>query len=268
MYSAPILKKSIEVLKHMVDSGIPLGVTEISKNLSVSKSTIYGILNAFKDEKFVEKDIKTKKYIIGTELYELAKKVFKGGEIVMIARPFLEKLVSLVEETAFLCIREDTVARVLDAIEAKKALKISSPIGVRFPITASVLCKAFLSPMDNESIKMFLKEKGLPVYTENSITDINEFLKEIDNTRKTGYSLDLEEYLKGVRAVATLIYSGDVPVGAICVIGFSTSMHNEKLPSVIQHLKNTAQQISERLSQLKILFNGKRRNNPDIIRQY
>jgi DNA-binding IclR family transcriptional regulator len=254
MYNAPILKKSLEVLKFIVNNGSPLGVTEISNNLSVSKSTIYGILNALKDEKFVEKDNKTKKYVIGTELYELAKKVFKGGEIVMVARPFLEKLVSLVDETAFLCIREATAARVLDAIEVKKALKISSPVGYRFPITASVLCKAFLSPMDNENIKIFLQEKGLPRYTENSITDIDEFLKEIDKTRETGYSLDLEEYLKGIRAVATLIYSGGVPVGAICVIGFSTSMHNEKLPFIIQHLQSTAQQISERLSQLKILL--------------
>jgi DNA-binding IclR family transcriptional regulator len=254
MYNAPILKKSLEVLKYIVNTGSPLGVTEISNNLSVSKSTIYGILNALKDEKFVAKDNKTKKYIIGPELYELAKKVFKGGEIVMVARPFLEKLVSLVDETAFLCIREDTAARVLDAIEAKKALKITSPIGIRFPITASVLCKAFLSPMDNESIKIFLKEKGLPRYTENSITDIDEFLKEIDKTRETGYSLDLEEYLKGIRAAATLIYSNGTPVGAICVIGFSTSIYNERLPSIIQHLKNTAQQISERLSQLKVLL--------------
>ncbi|MCX5805975.1 MAG: IclR family transcriptional regulator [Proteobacteria bacterium] len=252
MYSPPILKKSLEVLKFIVDSGTPLGVTEISNNLSVSKSTVYGILNALKDEKFVEKEIKTKKYLIGPELYELAKKVFRGGEILMVARPFLKKLVSLVDETAFLCIRENTVARVLDAVEAKKALKISSPIGLKFPITASVLCKAFLSPMDNESIKMFLKEKGLPRYTENSITDINEFLKEIDKTREAGYSLDLEEYLKGVRAVATLIYSNDLPIGAICVIGFSNSMLNDKLPFMIQQLKNTTQQISERLSQLKI----------------
>jgi DNA-binding IclR family transcriptional regulator len=254
MYNAPILKKSLEVLKFIINNGSPLGVTEISKNLAVSKSTIYGILKALKEEKFVEKDNKTKKYIIGTELYELSKKVFKGGDIAMVARPFLENLVSLVDETTFLCIRETTAAKVLDTIEAKKALKISSPVGTRFPITASVLCKAFLSPMDDESIKMFLEEKGLPEYTENSITDINEFLKEIDKTRKMGYSLDLEEYLKGVRAVATLIYSSSVPVGAICVIGFSTSMYDDKLPSIIQHLKNTSQRISERLSQLKILF--------------
>ncbi len=254
MYSAPILKKSLDVLKFIVNSDRPLGITEISKNLTVSKSTIYGILNALKDEKILVKDNKTRKYTIGPELYELAKKIFKSGEAIMIARPFLEKLVSVIDETVFLCTQEDNTVRVLDAIEAKKTLKITPPIGIRFPITASVLCKAFLSPMDNNNIKIFLKEKGLPGYTENSITDIDEFIKEIEKTRKTGYSLDLEEYLKGIRAVATLIYSGNTPVGAISVIGFTTSMNNDKLPSIIRHIKSTAQQIGERLTKLKILF--------------
>lgn len=252
MYSAPILKKSLEVLKFIVNSGIPLGVTEISKRLSISKSTVYGILNALKEEKFIEKDKQTKKYVIGPELYELSKRVFKGGELITVAKPFLEKLVGLVDETVFLCVREDAVVKVIDAIETEKPFKISSPVGGTLPITASVLCKAFLSPMDNESIRVFLKEKGLPRYTENSITDIEEFLREIDKTRATGYSLDLEEYLNGIRAVATLIYAGVEPVGAICVVGFSTSMYNEKLPSIIQNLKDTAQWISERLSQFKM----------------
>lgn len=251
MYSAPILKKSLEVLKFIVNGGIPFGVTEISTKLAISKSTVYGILSALTEERFIEKDRQTKKYVIGPELYELSKRVFKGGELTTVAKPFLEKLMTLVDETVYLCISEDALVKVIDAVETKKAFKISSPVGGTFPITASATCKAFLAPMDNEAIRNFLKEKGLPRYTENSITDIEQFLREVDKTRATGYSLDLEEYLKGIRAVATLIYSGNSPVGAICVVGFSTSMYDDKIPSIIQHAKDAARQISERLS----LFN-------------
>jgi len=252
MYSAPILKKAIEVLKFIVEKGGPLGVTEISKHLSISKSTVFGILKAFEDAKFIIKDKNTKKYVIGQSLFALSKNVFKGGELTTIARPFLEKLVGLVDETVFLCVREDNVVKVLDAIETKKTFKISSPVGATFPITASVLCKAFLSPMDNENIKDFLKERGLPKYTENSITDIEFFLEEIEKTRKYGYSLDLEEYLTGIRAVATLIYKDNEPAGAICALGFSRSLNDDKLSGVIKHLKNTAKQISERFSQFSL----------------
>jgi len=106
--------------------------------------------------------------------------------------------------------------------------------------------------MDNENIKDFLKERGLPKYTENSITDIEFFLEEIEKTRKYGYSLDLEEYLTGIRAVATLIYKDNEPAGAICALGFSRSLNDDKLSGVIKHLKNTAKQISERFSQFSL----------------
>lgn len=253
MYNAPVLKKAMDVIRLMVEDYNPIGVTELSKRLSISKSTIFGILKALEEEDLIIKDSTNKKYLIGPGLFEFAKKIFKGGELTTIARPYLEKLANNVDETVFLCIREDDNIKTLDAIEAKKAVKISSPVGTKIPITASVLCKIFLSPMDNDVIKKFLSEKGLPKYTESSITDIDIFLEEIEKTRKLGYSLDLEEYLKGVRAIASLIYYSDRTLaGAICVVGFTSSIKDEKLPMMIQHLKDTAQHINQRLSQLNI----------------
>lgn len=252
VYNAPVLKKAIDIIRFIVKSnGNPVGVSEISKGLSISKSTVFGILKALEEEGFILKEESTKRYIIGNALLELSKNIFKSGELTAIARPFLEKLVSFVNETVFLCIKEGNIVRVLDVIEGKKAFKISTPIGAKFPITASVMCKAFLSPMDNETIRGFLKEHGLPGYTENSITDQEHFIKEIEKTRITGCSIDLEEYLKGIRAVATLVWLKDVPAAAICVVGFSRSMKDENLPNIAKYLKETAIQISARLSRFE-----------------
>lgn len=249
MYSAPVIKKTFEVLSLIVDSNKPLGVTEIARNLSLSKSTVFGILKALQEMGFVVKSKSTKRYTTGQELFKLSKKVLQGGELVSIARPFLERLVEIVDETVFLCVREDIVVKVLDTIETRKKLKISSPVGTRLPITASVFCKAFLAHMANDEIRDFLKVKGLPKYTSNSIIDIDLFIDEIETTRKQGYSLDLEEYLMGVRAIAALIYANDFPVAAICILGFTGSMAEEGIPEMSRQLKDTARLISERLSQ-------------------
>jgi IclR family acetate operon transcriptional repressor len=61
----------------------------------------------------------------------------------------------------------------------------------------------------------FISEKGLPQYTENSITDMDTFIEEINETRRLGYSVDMEGYLKGIRAIATLIRQDGKPIGAI-----------------------------------------------------
>jgi DNA-binding IclR family transcriptional regulator len=248
MYNAPILKKAVEILRLLIREYQPLGVTEIAKTVSISKSTAYGILKSFHEEGLVSKDPSTKKYTVGKEMMRLAKLVFKGQDLISIARPFLERLAELVDETVFLGIREYDAIKVIDVIEAKKELKISSPVGTKLPITAGASGKLFISTMTNEEILSYFSEKGLPQYTENSITDIDTFIKEIEEIRRLGYSVDIEEYLKGIRAVATLIRQDEKPVAAIWFVGFSNSMIDERLNHIIRNLQHTADQISTRAS--------------------
>lgn len=162
MYNAPILKKAIDILRLLIKEYQPLGVAEIARMVSVSKSTAYGILRSFQEEGFVTKDDITKKYTIGKEMMRLSKLVFKGQDLISIVRPFLERLVQLVDETVFLGVREYDAVKVIDVIEAKKDLKISSPIGTKLPITAGAIGKIFLSTMENEEVLTFISEKGLP----------------------------------------------------------------------------------------------------------
>jgi IclR family transcriptional regulator, KDG regulon repressor len=248
MYNAPILKKAIDIIKLMVKENKPLGVTEIARELSISKSTTFGILRSLEQEELVMKDIRSKRYIPGNGLFELSKKVLRTIDLKATARPFLERLVNFVDETIFLGVREDNRVRVLDVIEPQKEWRISSPVGTRFALTAGVMAKLFLSALPDEEIHTFLESHGLPRYTENTITDPSAFMREIEKTRAIGYAVDMEEYLKGMRAVGSIIYSAHFPVAVVWAVGFSSSMNDEKLPNIIIHIKNAAYQISGQLS--------------------
>lgn len=248
MYNAPILKKAVDIIRLIVYQDRPLGVTEIARELSISKSTTFGILKSLEEEGFVVKDGNTKKYVTGAELFELSRRVLRTMDLSSVARPFLEELAEQVDETIFLTVREDDAVKLLDVVEPQKEFKISSPIGARFALTSGVIAKVFLAPLANDEILRLLSKEGLRPYTENSITDVEVFMAEIEKTRRLGYAVDLEEYLKGMRAVASLIYSGHFPVGAILVLGFTSSLHDGKLPQTISRLKDAAQRISSRLS--------------------
>jgi IclR family transcriptional regulator, KDG regulon repressor len=247
-YSAPIIRKAIDIIILVGKENKPLGVSEISKTLSHSKSTTYGILKALNDVGFLHKDDRTKKYTIGKKLLRLSKIIYRNQDILFIIKPFLQNLAELVDETVFYGAREDDMMKVLIVIEAKKSMKISSPVGTKMPITAGAVGKVLLSMLKNEEILSFLKEKGMPKYTENTITDVDGFVREIEKTRELGYAVDLEEYLKGVRAVASMLYQDNHPLGAIWIVGFSNSMTDEKLPSIIDHMKTTIGRINNRIS--------------------
>ena len=248
MYNAPILKKAIGIIKLIAREHKAFGVTEIARSLSISKSTTFGILKSLEEEGFLAKDPSSKKYSTGSTLFELSRKILRTPDVAVTARPHLQRLLEAVDETVFLAIREEETAKVLDVLEPRKEFKISSSIGSRHPLLAGVVGKIFLSSMDEREVRELLLKKGLRQYTENSIVSTDLFLREIERTRVEGYAVDLEEYLKGIRAVGSLIYSGVFPVAAVWVAGFANSLSDEKLPMMIEHVKATAEEISKDLS--------------------
>jgi len=247
-YSAPIIKKAIDIIILIGKENRPLGVSEISKILAYSKSTTYGVLKALSEVGFLYKDTETKKYAIGKKLLRLSKIIYKNQDIIYIIKPFLESLAELIDETVFFGISENDTLKILIVVEAKKSLKLSAPVGTRMPITAGAAGKVFFSAMKNDEIIAILKEKGLPKYTENTITGLDDFIKEIEKTRELGYGVDSEEYLKGVRAVASLVYQDKHPLGAIWVVGFSNSIIDEKFYFITEQLKITTERINKRIS--------------------
>ena len=92
MYNAPILKKAVEIIKLIVKEQKPLGVTDIARSLSISKSTTFGILKSLEEEGFLVKDPTSKKYSTGSTLFELSKKILRTTDVVVTARPYLERL--------------------------------------------------------------------------------------------------------------------------------------------------------------------------------
>jgi DNA-binding IclR family transcriptional regulator len=248
MYRAPVLKKAVDVLRLIVRSREPLGVSQIARELSLVKSTVLGIVKTLEEQGLIVQDGLGKKYVAGKALLDLSREALKSVELPTIARPFLERLVEAVDETVCAGVREDDGVRVVDAVEPGKGFKITIPIGTRFPISTAALLKIFLAGLDNDRIRSFLKETSLPAYTEKSIIDPQIMLQEIEKADERGYGLDLEEYHEGVRAVATPVGSARPPEAAIWIIGLAGSMDDRRLPAMIEQVKKTAELITTRLS--------------------
>ena len=247
MYSAPIVKKALDILKLIVMGNQPLSVTQIAQTLSISKSTTFGILKSLEEEGVLFKDIKSKKYTTGSVFFDLAKTVLGRNDVVLAARPHLEELMVQVDETICLGIREGKKVKVIDVLDPGKDFKVSSHIGTRFNLTG-VIGKIFLSAFSDAEAQEILIKEGLRRYTENSICDIDQYMKELNNVRRLGYAIDLEEYIPGVRAIGALIRAGNMPLAGVWILGFTGSMNDEKLPAMIERLKTAVNRINSCLS--------------------
>ncbi len=181
MYNAPVLRKGIEILRLVARTNEPLGVSDISRRLSIVKSTTLGILKALEEEGFLVQDRVTKKYVPGSTLFEFSRRVLRSMELPFVAKPFLERLVEHVAETVILAAREDETAyRVLEVSEPKKELKITVPVGTRFPLYTGALMKVFLSQMTNDEIVRLVRANPLPKYTDHSVTAVEDLLEQVE----------------------------------------------------------------------------------------
>ena len=249
MYNAPIVKKGIEILRLIARTEEPLGVSEIARRLSIVKSTALGVLKALEEEGFVAQDGSTKKFVAGSALFQFSREALRSMELPVVVKPFLQRLVELVGETVILAVRDDdNTIRVLEVVEPKKELKITVPVGTRFPFYTSALMKVFFSQMKNEEIIRTVRDNPIPQYTGHSVSRVEELLKQVEKARERGYATDLEEYRMGVRAIAALVFRGEAAPAAISIFGLAGSMDDERLPDMIQHMMNTAQSISAKLT--------------------
>lgn len=250
MYSAPAIKKAVRILRLIVEKNRPLNVTEISRQLSISKSTTHGILKALEEERLVLRDRSSKKYVIGKGLFDLLKKVFSWLELSMIARSHMEELVNSLGETVFLGVREGERIRVVDVREAQKELRVSPKIDTLFPITAPAFLKLHLARFDEPEIKSLLMGMRIPKYTENTVTEPEKLFAEIMRTKTEGFSRDREEYIKGVVAYATWIPKTGKTMTVLCVLGLASSITEDRVKDLGSRLKEAASSIGDRMSLL------------------
>ncbi len=257
MYQAPIVMKAFQILELVAKKDKVMTISDLSRELGINKSTVHGIAHALEKVGAVVRDKKTKRYTLGMTLFELAKAGYARIDLKVIARPIIEDLMRSTQQSVFLGIRSGDHVSIIDIVESTQDLKITSPIGTRVPLLAGAIGKALLASMEEGQAASLIRTLGLRRFTEKSITDPNLYLAELAEARTSGYGLDDEEYIPGVRAVAAVIQDSGQQMSAVWVVGFTPSMSAERLPVIATETRRAAEAISQQIELRP--FNGQGR---------
>jgi len=249
-YGAPSVKKAFEILGVLSSSKEGLGVSEIARGLNMAKSTVHGMTSALEELGAVMRDPQTKRYRLGLTLFELGRLAYSQIDLKTLARPIMEELMEKTQASVFLGISSwDHHVTVLDIVESRQDLKITAPIGTTIPLFAGAVGKVFLASMEEEQTEKIIRSKELTRFTENTIVDPELYYQELRRVRKMGYAVDDEEYILGVRAVASPIVGLGQLMSAIWVVGFKASLDEEMMKVLIILTRKAAEDISRRIQE-------------------
>lgn len=246
---APSVKKAFEILEAISLSRKGAGVNKIARDLKMAKSTVHGITSILEDLGAIMRDPLTKRYTLGLTLFELGRLAYSQIDLKDLARPIMEELMEKTQESVFLGVLNGERVTILDIVESRQDLKITSPIGTTIPLLAGATGKVFLARMEEEKVKEIIRKKGFTRYTENTIIDPEKYLQEIRSVREKGYATDYEEYILGVQAVVSPIKGEVHLMSALWVVGFRTSLNGDKMRALIEMTKEAAEAVSRKIEE-------------------
>ena len=99
------INNALNILNLFTDEKPEWGISEISRNLHISKAGIYGLVNTLSMGKILEKNPNNHKYRLGLSVFRLGNVFLRQLKLEELARPILEKLaLDCGGETIHLCV--------------------------------------------------------------------------------------------------------------------------------------------------------------------
>jgi IclR family KDG regulon transcriptional repressor len=188
------------------------------------------------------------KFVFGTRFYILGNMAGKRSKLIQTAHPFLETINEKTKLSAFLGLRSDRQAILIDKVDSAYGIKLSSEIGMQMPILAGAGIKAMLSQLPDKEIDEILARTKLKRYTPHSIVGKAAYKEEILKVRRQGIAYDREEYIEGMVAFAIPIKANSRDLqAAIWAVGLTRQVPGASIQELTQLLKGISDEIDCRL---------------------
>ncbi len=250
----PTLPSTVRAVEHclrLIDAlsadGQPRGITELSGELGLAKSTVHRLLQTLVRRRYVVQNPASGRYRLGLRFLELGAIVSDQLTIPMIAQPHLQRLMEATKETVHLGLLEGHEVVYADKIECPQTIRMYSRVGRRSPLHCTALGKTLLA-FQSEQMLQDLVRAGLRRLTARTITTHRRLQAELQRIREEGYALDNEEFEDGLRCIAAPVRDhSNAVVASLGIAGPATRLEPVRFPVLIKHVKEAADAVSSAL---------------------
>lgn len=261
------LEKGLSILALLKDAREPLGVREIARRLDLSPAVAQRLLNTLAAQSYVEQEGSSRRYQIGYAVLGLAQHVFQRGRLLALAEAELQAMAAGGCFNGFLGVRRGSVGVYVLAVQSDSPVVIRAHPGESMPLHSTALGKALLFDATDELVANFLGNGPFQRLTERTVTDLDQFNKQLHVARSLGYATAISENVEGVISVGAPIHdAGGLLIAAISVAFPRAVYPKVKITDVAQSVLAAASRISRGLG-FDELITIEERDKPDVTSQ-
>jgi IclR family transcriptional regulator, KDG regulon repressor len=238
--------KGMRMLQALAFSDKPRGVTDLARELGITKSNSHRLLKTLMHCGFAQNNVETGKYSATLKVWELGSQVLARVDVKSVAGSYLQALADKTGESVHLSLFVENVIVYIDKIDSAHPVRAYSQIGKSAPAYCVATGKALLAFQSEDTIARVCT--SLIAHTPRTITDPDELLREMARVRQFGYAINKGEWRDGVCGVGAPIRdSSRQVVAAVGISGPATRMRptfmKEQAPIVV----DAAEKISRAL---------------------
>ncbi len=200
-----VTARVLSILAVFERSASARSLSEISEESGLPQSTVHRLLGELEEWGAVQRDARGR-YQIGVRLWELGQHA--GRALREVARPYLQDLFGLTNETVHIAIRDGVEVLYIDRVYGTRRVPQAARVGGRLPLHATAVGKVILA-FEEDWVRDAALGGTLQRRTEHTTTDPHQLYRELEKIRVQGFALTSEEVRLGSCSLAVPVFQGD-----------------------------------------------------------
>jgi IclR family acetate operon transcriptional repressor len=226
--------KAVAILEAMATAKRPLAVSEIGVLLGLPKPTAHRIVRMLEKEGLLQREPGSRRLVPGGRLVRLGLELVAASMQQAPRHAILEALSQQVGETCNFGVMAGSHVLYVDRVEAAWPFGLRFEPGSRVPVHCTSMGKLFLSLLPPRKRALLLESIELHRYTDNTITDPDRLEHEMEKIKRSGVSIDNQEFLAGVLCVAVPVRG---PSGqTVAALAVSAPVARMTMEQAVQHV--------------------------------
>lgn len=202
------------------------GVTELTELTGYPKSTVHAHLSTLRSKGYVVQNGDT--YRLSLRFLSFGEHVKRLEPLYEAAREPVSNLADRTGERILCSTHQNGLGTVLYLKEGESSVSTDIRVGTHTYLHCSAAGKAILAHFEPDAVDRVIRTWGLPEFTDQTITDRETLLDELETIRAEGIAYNHSEYLPGVHAVgAPVLYEDGTVAGAIALTGAERRLKTE-----------------------------------------
>jgi DNA-binding IclR family transcriptional regulator len=248
-FRLPAVDRAMNLLELLASSRGGLTLSELSRKLNIPKSTTYYLVYTLVTRGYVQR-ISSGRYTLGFRFADVASAATAGPNLNMLAKPHLRQIAARLNLTAMLAVLGGAEAVIIAKVTWARDGDAGGGawVGRHLDLHCTAQGKALIANLPDDELDKLLTDRKLAHFTHKTIQSLPALKAHLAEIRANGYSVNDEEHVLGVRAVAAPVFDSWGVVAAISVRGSTQQIPSARLRELGGDMLRAARDMSLQLS--------------------